>query len=90
MVLSVSTGPNGHQSALYRRPLLGDGPFERCRNGLPEWFDANIDTGALVASGDTVAAAGPDGRIWRSDDRAATWSLVTTASGAVHALALAG
>lgn len=89
VVLSVSTGPNGHQSALYRRPLLGDGLFERCRGGLPEWFDDNIDTGALVASGDTVAAAGPDGRIWRSDDGAATWSLVTTATGAVHALALA-
>ena len=88
VVLSASTGPNGHQSALYRRPLLGHGPFERCRNGLPEWFDDNIDTGALVAAGDTVAAAGPDGRIWRSDDRAATWSLVTTAKGAVHALGL--
>lgn len=89
VVLSVSTGPNGHHSALYRRPLVGGGPFERCRDGLPEWFDDNIDTGALVAAGDTVAAAGPDGRIWRSDDRAATWSLVITAPGTVHALALA-
>lgn len=89
VVLSVSTGPDGHQSALYRRPLLGHGPFERCRDGLPEWFDDNIDTGALVAGGHTVAAAGPDGRIWRSDDGAATWSLVTTVPGAVHALGLA-
>lgn len=90
VVLSVSTGPNGHQSALYRRPILGGGPFERCRNGLPEWFDDNIDTGALVAAGDTVAAAGPAGRIWRSDDGAATWSLVTTVPEVVHTLALAG
>ena len=90
VVLSVSSGPNGHQSALYRRSLLGHGHFERCRDGLPEWFDDNIDTGALVAAGDTVAAVGPDGRIWCSDDGAATWSLVTTVPGVVHALALAG
>ena len=89
VVLSVSTGPDGHQSALYRRPLLGDGPFQRCRDGLPEWFDDNIDTGALVGAGATVAAASPDGRIWRSDDGAATWSLVTTVPEVVHTLALA-
>ncbi|CAN5219987.1 hypothetical protein BH24ACT1_BH24ACT1_06720 [soil metagenome] len=88
VILSVSTGPDGHRSALYRRPLRGDGPFEQCRDGLPEWFDDNIDTGCLVARQDTVAAASRDGGIWRSDDQAATWFSATTIPGAVHALAI--
>lgn len=89
LVLSASTGPGGQQSALYRRPAPGDGAFERCRAGLPEWFDGNIDTGCLVARRDTVAAASPKDGIWLSGDRGATWSLVTTIDTGVHALALA-
>ena len=88
VVLSVSSGPAGDQSALYRRPLGGDAPFERCRAGLPEWFDDNIDTGALAARHDTVAAATPSGEIWRSDDRAVTWAHVTTTPSPVNCLAL--
>jgi hypothetical protein len=89
VVLSASTGPDGRQSALYRRPVTGEGPFERCRNGLPEWFDDNIDTGCLAAHQDTVAAAEPGGGIWRSDDRGVTWSRLATVAGSVHSLALA-
>ncbi|CAN5806208.1 hypothetical protein BH24ACT2_BH24ACT2_08180 [soil metagenome] len=89
VVLSASTGPDGRRSALYRRPVTGDGPFERCRNGLPEWFDDNIDTGCLAAHQDTVAAAEPGGGIWRSDDRGATWTRSFTARALVHSLALA-
>ena len=88
VVLSVSSGPAGHQSALYRRPLGDDAPFERCREGLPEWFEGNIDTGALVARHDSVAAATRSGEIWRSGDRATTWARVTTAPGPVNCLAL--
>lgn len=89
VVISVSTGPSGEQSALYRRPVRGEGPFERCRSGLPEWFDDNIDTGCLAAHQDTVAAAEPGGGIWRSDDRGATWSCPFTAGAPVRCMALA-
>lgn len=88
LVLSTSTGPAGERSALYRRPLPGPGAFERCRDGLPEWFEGNIDTGCLVAHHDTVVAASSDNAIWRSDDRGATWSQMTTMDAPVHALAL--
>lgn len=68
VVMSASSGPRGERSALYRRPLAGHGPFERCRDGLPEWFGDNIDTGCLVAQGATVAAATPGGAIFVSTD----------------------
>lgn len=89
VVVSASTGPGGHHSALYRRPLGGRGPFERCRPGLPEWFDGNIDTGCLVASGDTVACATPAGEILVSTDGARTWDQAAAGLAPVHCLALA-
>ena len=38
MLLTASTGPRTNRSTGYRRPLDGDGPFERATDGLPEWF----------------------------------------------------
>ena len=45
------------RAAVYRGDLAG-GSFERCRDGLPEWFDDNIDTHCLDAP--------PAGPSWRS------------------------
>jgi len=55
LLVSASTGPGGKRAALYRRRLGESEKFERCRQGLPEWFGSNIDTGCLAASGVTVA-----------------------------------
>ncbi len=87
-VLSVSTGPDGHQSALYRRASARTAPFERCRDGLSEWLAGNVDTGCLVAAGDTVAAADPEGAVFLSDDRALTWARVSAELGPTRCLAL--
>lgn len=91
LLLSASTGPSTTQAALYRRPLDAppDAPFERCREGLPEWFKGNIDTGRLVSAGDTVALATGDGTVYRSEDAGGTWRTVTTGLSGIAGLALA-
>ncbi|MDP8962298.1 MAG: hypothetical protein M3N32_11875 [Actinomycetota bacterium] len=91
VLLSASTGPRTHRGGVYRRALEGDGPFERCRQGLPEWFEGNVDTGWLDAAGDLVALAAPagsgeppqtaggratSGELYLSDDAGGTWQLV--------------
>ena len=76
VLVSASTGPRGRKATLYRKPLDGETQFERCRDGLP-WFDDNIDTGCLAADGSLVVFGTDDGRVYRSLDSGAHWSLVT-------------
>lgn len=75
VLLSASTGPRGRRAAIYRRPLDDGGRFERCRDGLPEWFADNVDTGCLAATGPLVVCGTADGRVYRSDDAGVTWTL---------------
>ena len=53
--------------------------FERCRDGLPAWFDDNIDSSCLDAPPDgSVAAFGTsDGRVFASTDMGASWMKTT-------------
>jgi hypothetical protein len=65
VVISASTGPRGSHAGLYRRPLAGPSPvrLERCVDGLPRWFDGNVDT-FWLATDAGYAAPGrgtPDG-----------------------------
>ena len=76
VLVSTSTGPCGHHAALYRTLLDGDAPFARCDDGLP-WFDDNIDTGCLAAHGSLVVFGTNDGRVFRSLDGGAHWSLLS-------------
>jgi hypothetical protein len=76
VLVSTSTGPRGHRSALYRTLLDGDMPFVRCRDGLP-WFESNIDTGCLAAHGSLVVFGTHDGRLFRSVDGGARWGLLS-------------
>ena len=85
VVVSVSRGPGGQESALYR---LVDGAFERCSDGLPEWFPGNVDTGCLVACGDTVAAGTGDGSVYLSTDAGRRWELAGSGLGPISALTL--
>ena len=75
VLLSTSNGPRGGRAAVYRGRLAG-GTFERCRDGLPEWFDDNIDTYRLEALPDGALAVfgTSDGRAYGSTDEGATWS----------------
>jgi hypothetical protein len=74
VLVSASAGPRGGHASVYRAGLANGG-FERCRKGLPVWFDGNIDTSCLDALNDgSYAAFGTaDGRVFGSDDGAATW-----------------
>lgn len=87
VVLSVSTGPRGRRAAIYRRPLDG-ASFERCRVGLPEWFDDNVDTGCLVAAGRLVVCGTADGRVYRSENAGGRWHLALKGLPTVRCVAL--
>lgn len=77
VLLSASNGPRSRQARLYRADLAG-GSFLACREGLPEWFDDNLDTHCLAVYDDVVFAGHGD-TVWRSDDGGVTW--VEVASG---------
>jgi hypothetical protein len=89
VLVSASDGPRGGRAALYRAGLAS-GRFERCREGLPEWFDDNIDTYRLDALNDgTYAAFGTvDGRVFGSEDAGDTWVELVTGLQPVHHLLL--
>jgi hypothetical protein len=70
--LSASAGPRGGRAALYRIPIAG-GSFEKCADGLPEWFSGNIDTFCVAASGSQVAFGTEDGSVFASTDAGRTW-----------------
>ncbi len=77
VLVSVSSGPGGRRAAVYRAPL-GDTPggslqFERCRQGLPTWFSANVDTGCLAASGTAALFGTADGTLYASNDSGGSW-----------------
>jgi hypothetical protein len=87
VLVSSSTGPGGSRSALYRKPLDGDGTFERCAEGLP-WFKSNIDTACLEAAGPVVVFGTEDGRLFRSTDHGRSWTLVTKGLSPVRCISL--
>lgn len=89
VLVSASTGPRGGRSAVYRAPARG-GPFERCGNGLPEWFDDNVDSLCLDALPDEGAAAfgTADGRVFASPDEGATWTEVASGLAPVRCVLL--
>jgi hypothetical protein len=93
VLVSASTGPGGSRSAIYRRPLDAgaDAPFERCRDGLPDWLAGNIDTFCLVGDpdGDLVAFGDHEGGVFVSTDRGRTWEAAGSGLGPVVALTLA-
>ncbi len=76
LLVSASTGPGGGEAALYRRPLHPGTPFQQCREGLPEWFEGNIDSGWIGARGDFVAVAVPGGRVYVSGTAGESWHLL--------------
>jgi hypothetical protein len=79
LLVSASDGPRGGHAAVYRTGLTG-GRFERCRDGLPEWFDDNIDTFCLDAlnDGSFASFATTDGRLYASADGGERWTRLAT------------
>jgi hypothetical protein len=85
--MSASTGPRGGRAALYRR-APGGNSFQPCTDGLPEWFDRNIDSHQLAAAAGLVGFAG-DGRLFLSEDGGASWHDDGTAYPEITCVAIA-
>lgn len=83
---SVSDGSRGGRAAVYRRPLLSVGSFERCTGGLPEWFSDNVDTFCLATSGSKVAIGDADGTVYLSEDDGEAWTTVAAGYPGLHCL----
>src|SRR5439155_872931 len=66
----------GRRAAVYRKALASNAPFEKCHDGLPEWFGDNVDTACLAARGALVVFGTEDGRVFRSTDGGQRWTLV--------------
>jgi hypothetical protein len=77
VLVSASDGPRGGHSGVYRSSLDGRS-FERCTQGLPEWFSKNIDSLWLDAFPDgSLAAFGTEeGRLFASTDQGRSWSQI--------------
>lgn len=89
VLVSASQGPGGQRSALYRGAADGSG-LERCRTGLPDWFDRNIDSLCLDASAAAgLAAFGTaTGSVYASVDEGAGWELAAEGLPPVTCLAV--
>jgi BNR/Asp-box repeat len=72
VLVSASEGPRGRKSALYRRGLDSNEPFER----VTDWIEGNVDTYALDAADDHVVFGTRAGVVWESTDAGATWAIL--------------
>lgn len=88
VLVTASSGPSGSRAAIYRGDLDGTGPLRRCTDGLPEWFEGNIDTHCLVAERGVVAFGTADGSVYRSRDAGAGWERVAAGLPPLECLAL--
>ncbi|HKA49980.1 MAG TPA: hypothetical protein VKK19_10375 [Candidatus Dormibacteraeota bacterium] len=84
LLLTASTGPSGGKAALYSSNLDAD-QFERCRVGLPEWFQGNIDSLCLDALPEgELAAFGTDaGDLYASGDQGQSWTRIAAGLGRI-------
>lgn len=73
VVLTVSNGPRGGRAGVYRTTFGPAMRFDKCTEGLPEWFDRNIDSGWLSAAGIEVAFATSEGDVFVSEDAGQRW-----------------
>ena len=76
VLISASTGPSTSRGRLYRGGLWDDS-LVPISEGLPEWFDGNLNTSCLVAKGSDVFAGLGD-TVWKSSDGGVSWTEVAT------------
>jgi len=89
VLVTASTGPFTRSAAVYRKPVRGHAPFERCEQGLPRSFPENINAHLLAASGSAVAFGTSSGHLYLSLDEGARWSLMTEELPAIQCVVLA-
>lgn len=88
ILMSVSLGPRGGKATLYRRLLHQPGTFEKCQQGLPEWFSDNINTGCLATWGNWAAFGTEAGQIFCSSNAGLTWELIASGLAPIRCLKL--
>jgi hypothetical protein len=88
VLVTASAGPRGGRAAVYRTIIAMDRPFERCTDGVPDWFDDNIDTGCLSALDDTAVFGTVDGEVYVSGDAGSTWERAASGLPPVRAVAI--
>jgi hypothetical protein len=88
ILMSVSLGPHGGKAALYRRPLHQSGTFQKCHQGLPEWFSDNINTGCLATWGNWVVFGTQAGQIFRSHNAGLMWEQIASSLAPIQCLSL--
>ncbi len=88
VLVTASAGPRGGRAAVYRTIIAMDLPLERCTDGLPDWFDDNIDTGCLSALDDTAVFGTVDGEVYVSEDAGSTWERAASGLSPVRAVAI--
>jgi len=88
VLITASTGPFTPRAAVYRKPLAGNTPFERCCEGLPEWFANNINTFCLTAADSWVALGTTTGEVYLSSDKGQHWSVAAEGLPPVRCVAL--
>ena len=88
VLVTTSTGPQGGEAAVYRRPL-GGGAFERCQAGLPARLEGNVDTFWLAGSEEGGAAfATRSGDVYVSTDEGGTWEQAASGLPSVRCVVL--
>ncbi|MGH7293161.1 MAG: hypothetical protein ACREJT_18220, partial [Myxococcota bacterium] len=73
VLVTASNGPFNAESAIYRRAIGDDRPFEQCIEGLPHRFDGNVDTGCLDANGEGAVLVDSAGQVFASGDDGFSW-----------------
>jgi hypothetical protein len=84
--VSVSDGPFGNSSAIYRREIGTAGPFERCVNGLPDALAGNVDTACVDARAEHAVLVDQAGAVFASADDATSWFHLADIEGATSAV----
>jgi hypothetical protein len=86
VLVSASRNERGERAALYRRGLRDEGPFERCAEGLPQWFADNVNTHCIATEGSVAAIGTADGLVFASNDAGKTWEKLAEGLPKVRAL----
>lgn len=89
ILMSTSLGPSGAKAAIYRRSLDQPGTFEKCEQGLPQWFSDNINTGTIAARENQAAFGTSDGQLFVSDDAGLTWKQLASGLPPIYCLEFA-
>lgn len=84
VLVSASTGPDTERGRLYRAELDG-GPLQPLTEGLPPWFEGNIDTHCLAVRADAIYLAFGD-TVWASIDDGDTWVVAGVGLGKITCL----